>query len=90
MWWGVAHNALWVVGLAVGLAALSMANYQAGQEQVRLREKLSEPGFQLPIAIGAVLFCLGLCFSGRSWWEQAIWGLLAALFAALAVRIWRR
>ena len=90
MWWGLVHNALWVSGLAVGLAALSVASYQVRLEEVRLRQKLNEPGFQLAVATGALLFCLGLCLGGRSWWEQAIWGLLAVVFAALAVQIWRR
>jgi hypothetical protein len=90
MWWALVRNALWLAGLAVGLAALSMASYQARLEEVRLWKKLHEPGIQLPITIGAMLFCLGLCFGGRSWWEQAIWGLLATVFTALAIQIWRR
>jgi hypothetical protein len=76
-WWGLFHNALWVVGLAVGLAALSMANYQAKRQQVRLRQTLDEPDFQLAFRIGMTAFCLGLLFSSRTWWEQVIWGLLA-------------
>jgi hypothetical protein len=76
-WWGLFHNALWVVGLAVSLAALSMANYHAHREKVRLRQTLAEHGFQLTFRIGMTAFCLGLLFSSRTWWEQVIWGLLA-------------
>jgi hypothetical protein len=89
-WWGLFHNSLWVVGLAVGLAALSMASYEARVEEVRLRQKLNGPGFQLPLAVGMVLVCLGLLFSSGSWWEKVIWGTIAALFAGQAVRLWRR
>jgi hypothetical protein len=76
-WWGLFRNALWVVGLAVGLGALSIANYQAHRRKVRLRQTLAEPGFQLAFRIGMTAFCLGLLFSSRTWWEQVVWGLLA-------------
>ena len=49
-WWGLFHNSLWVVGLAVDLAALSMASYQAHREEATLRRKLREPGFQVPFS----------------------------------------
>lgn len=88
-WWGVFHNFLWVLGLAVVLAALSMAHHEAGVEQVRLRQKLNGLGFQLPFAIGMMLFCLGLLFSGRTWWEKVLWALLVALCAGQAIRLWR-
>jgi hypothetical protein len=88
-WWGLFHNSLWVLGLAACLASLSMASYEARVEQVRLHEKLGDSRFQLPVAVGAVLFCLGLLASGQAWWERAMWGLLAALCAVQALRVWR-
>lgn len=87
--WAVFHNLLWVMGLALSLAALSMAYYRSGVGHVRLRHRLTEPGFQLPFSIGMVLFCGGLLFSGHTSWEKIIWGLLAALFAVQSVRLWR-
>ncbi len=89
-WWGVAYNLLWILGLTGGLAALSMASYRARTQEVPLRQEVSAPGFQLPFNAAMVLFCLGLLFSGRSWWEMAIWGLLAALFAGQLLWLWRR
>jgi hypothetical protein len=83
-WWALGHNALWVVGLALGLAVLSVANYQAHREAVRLRDKLNQAGAQLALDAGLALFCLGLLFSGRAWWEYAAWGLLTVAFAAHA------
>ena len=83
-WWGVVCNALWIGGLAVGLAALSMADYQAQREKVRLWRKLDEPGLQLALDVGMMAFCLGLAFGSGVWWEWVIWGLLALLFAGRA------
>ena len=34
---------------------------------------------------GLALFCLGLLFCGRAWWEQVLWGLLTAVFVAQVV-----
>ena len=39
-WWALFHNALWIVGLAVGLGALSIANYEAQRAGKRLRQQL--------------------------------------------------
>ncbi|MGD2205709.1 MAG: hypothetical protein PVH17_02920, partial [Anaerolineae bacterium] len=89
-WWGLFHNSLWIVGLAGALAALSVASYQARVQQIRLRQKLNEPGFQVPFNACLSLFCLGLLFSGQSWWEKAIWALLAVLFAGQAIWLWRK
>jgi hypothetical protein len=87
--WGVFRNLLWIAGLAVGLAALSVAEYQAS-EKVRLRQKLAEPASQLLLSFAVTLACVGLFLSGRSWWERAIFGLLALFFGALTVRLRRR
>lgn len=83
---GLGRNALWVVGLAVGLAALSMASYQARVEGIPLGHQLNKSAFQLPVAIGLAMFCLGLLFSGHSWWEKGFWGCLTALFVGVAIQ----
>jgi hypothetical protein len=88
-WWGVFYNSLWVLGLAGGLAALSMASYRARVRGMRLGEVLKGAGFQLPFHVSMVSFCVGLLFAGRWWWEKALWGLLAFLFAGQAMRLWR-
>jgi hypothetical protein len=90
-WWGLAHNALWVVGLAVILSACSMASYQAQRAGVRLRQELSRLGFQVLFDAGMTLVCLGLLFSARTWWQQALWGLLALVYVGQVVWLkWRR
>jgi hypothetical protein len=86
-WWVLFHNFLWVVGLAVVLGAMSMANYEAQRATVRLWHKLRESGFQLWFSVGMALFCTGLALGAGAWWENVIWGLLALASAAKAARL---
>lgn len=81
----VAANALWVLGLALILAALSWANWVAARERIRFRSALGQPGIRRATDGGLVLFCAGLAATGRTWWEQALWGVLAVGLIALAI-----
>ena len=85
-WWGVFYNALWILGLAVALAALSMATFRATQAGERLRAGLAAPAFQVPLSAGLALFCLGMLLAGRSWWERLLWAALALLLAVILAR----
>jgi hypothetical protein len=89
-WWGLFSNALWIAGLAVALAAFSMAHYRARTGQVSLRQRLQGVGFQLPFCMGMILFGLGLLFSAQNWWERIAGGLVAAVFAVETIRLWKR
>ena len=88
-WWGLFHNAVWVLGLAVILAALGMASFRARTQGVRLRQVLGKSGFLLPFGAGMFLFCLGLMLSSHLWWQKALWGLLAVMFAGQVIWLWR-
>lgn len=89
-WPGLVGNALWICGVAVCLATLSMAHYQARAAQDRLGSKLNQPELQLVLAFGMSLFCLGLLISSGTWWQKGIWGFCAASLTVWAVRSWRR
>jgi F0F1-type ATP synthase membrane subunit c/vacuolar-type H+-ATPase subunit K len=89
-WSGLVGNALWICGLAVCLAALSMAYYETRAGQERLCSRLRRPELQLALAAGMSLFCLGLLLSSGTWWEKGIWGVCAILLTGWAVRAWRR
>ena len=89
-WFGLVGNALWVLGAAVCLAAMSMAHYLARAGQEPLGSRLRRPKLQLALAAGMSLFCLGLLLNSGTWWEKGIWGLCAALLVVWAVRAWRR
>jgi F0F1-type ATP synthase membrane subunit c/vacuolar-type H+-ATPase subunit K len=88
-WFGLLGNALWIVGLAACLATVSMAHYQARVGADRLWAGLRQPESQSALAIGAVLFCVGLLLCSGTWWERGIWGLCAAVLIVWAVRLAR-
>lgn len=88
-WWGLFTNTLWVVGLAVVLAAFSMAYYRARTGRVPLRQRLQRASFQFPFCMGMILFGLGLSFSGQTLWEKIAGALVAAAFAVQAIRLWK-
>jgi hypothetical protein len=86
--WEVIANSLWILGLAVLLAVLSWARWVAHTEQSRLRAVLKQPSIQTALDLGLFLFCAGLAATGRTWWERALWGLLAAAWVVQAWLAW--
>lgn len=79
-WPGVARNALWIVGLSIGLAALSYASWWAKEHGLRMREALGRPFFTVPFAVGMAAFSISLAWSAVRWWERGLWIMLAAAF----------
>jgi hypothetical protein len=82
-WFGVFHNALWIVGLASVLAALSYADWRRrlAIPPKPLRRALAEPGFQAAASLGLALFCAGLALGSTQAWEIAAWTVLGLVFA---------
>ena len=83
-WYNLAANALWIIGLAIALAVLSHASWQASQRHEKLRQQLAQPGYQIFLDLAAVLFCLGMAGTSRRIWEIILWAVLAVLFIAQA------
>ena len=81
-WFGLFHNALWVLGLAVLLASLSYADWRRrlAQPPVSLRAALGIPRFQAAAGAGLALFCAGIALGGSVWWQTLIWAVLALVF----------
>jgi hypothetical protein len=85
-WWSLAASALWILGLALGLAAASLAYWKrASQTAAGLPSRTSR---YLHIAFdgGGVLFSFGLAASSSEAWESLIWRLLGIL---LTIQLWR-
>jgi hypothetical protein len=78
--WGVLANVLWIVGLAVVLAAFSLVRYRALREGRRLRLALGQRAFRLALAAGMLLFSLGLLATDGRLWARLLWGALAGLW----------
>ena len=89
-WWGIFVNLVWIAGLAICLAALSMSSYHARIAQVRIRHLLGDPAALRSLSVGMMLFCLGLLLSTPSLWQRVVFGLLSVLFAVQAALYWRQ
>jgi hypothetical protein len=79
-WFYVSWNALWILGLSLELAVLSVAYYQSGERRQKLGEALGGRGYQLCLDLGMVLFCLGLGALTKVDWQRLVWGLLCVGF----------
>lgn len=83
-WNSLGFNGMWLLGVAVIVAGLSISSYEASRRGERLRERLAAPGPQLWLSVGLALFSLGVALIGPRWWERALWGLLAAAWVVQA------
>jgi hypothetical protein len=84
-WFNLAANALWILALAILLAILSYASWQASLQHEKLRAQLTRPGYGIYFDLAAVLFCLGMAGTSHQPWEIGLWGVLGVLFIANAV-----
>ena len=81
----MAVGAALIVGLAIELSVLGFVDYHAKERGERRRDLLRQPGYQIWVNFGLVLFCLGVLGSSRAWWESVIWVLLAVAFGYYAI-----
>ncbi len=88
-WLELAGAALWVLGLALCLAVLSMARYQANVDAESVFRRMQHPGLRAALASGSSLFCVGLLLVSDPWWQRGSWALAAAVSVVWAVRSWR-
>lgn len=81
-WTNLGFNALWIVGLAIILAAVSYHAWLAGEASQRLRDALSLPSWKVPVSAGALLACVGfgLGLAERPW-ERVVWTVLSLVCA---------
>ncbi len=82
--WGVLGNSLWILGLAILLAALSWAYWAASTTNVRFRVILTRRSAQQVLALGLVLLCAGLAATSKPRWQQALWLLLTLAWVVRA------
>ena len=84
--WGVVSTGLWVTGLALVLAVLGRAHWDAANERERLGAVLARRDVRRALLAGATLASVGLACASRTWWERVVW-ILAAVWSGLT--IWR-
>jgi hypothetical protein len=80
-WVSLVFNELWILGLAIILAALSHAHWLAHTRRERLRTLLDARDFQLWLLVGLMLISLGAALLGPRWWEHVLWGMFCAVIA---------
>jgi hypothetical protein len=88
-WFGLLANGLWILGLAVLLAAVS---YHAWEAEVRgrpLREQLGGDQFGWVAWLSLVLVGLGLALTSDRVWEMVIWGVFVLAAGYYGVKSWR-
>jgi hypothetical protein len=89
-WANLAANALWILGCAVALAALSYASWQASLSKDRMGAHLSRPSFQAALCFAGMLFSLGMAFTAQAGYAVAVWAILAILLLTIMIWTWRR
>jgi hypothetical protein len=90
-WLNLAANALWICALALALAVLSFASWEAKVGGERLRAVLSRPRWEFTLNLAGALFCLGLAATSDKIWERALWLVLAGLYLfQIWFNFWKR
>ena len=84
-WYNLAANALWILALALALATLSFARWQAGTEGVKLKAVLNRAAWGNSLNLAGTIFCAGLALTTDVWWEQLLWAVLGVLFVLQVV-----
>ena len=85
-WYALGFGALWIFGLGLEVAALSLANYLANQQKRGFWHALELPACRIMIDLGLVFFCLGRTGSASVTWERIVWAVLGLIFL---LRTWQ-
>ncbi len=88
-WSEAGFGALWIFGLALNLAALSLADYERVRSRRRFRVVWAARPFQVASNFGLTCFCLGWSGIAGADWERAVWSALGVGFAFFTARAWR-
>lgn len=80
-WYNLFANALWILALALALAALGCARWVASLEGEKLKTVLKRAVWQNALNLAGMIFCAGLALTTQVWWEQLLWAVLGVSFA---------
>lgn len=92
-WLGLLANSIWILALALALAAISIVYWKSQHSGEKMREFLRFPEFAFPLRLAVTVFCIGMVASSSSWWKIILWGIFAVLFGWQSVEIfkdWRK
>ena len=72
-WYNLAANGLWIAALALILATISGARWDANRRQVKLRAVLRAPAWQSALAAAGILLSGGLAATADKTWVSILW-----------------
>ena len=84
-WFNLVGNALWIIGLALALATVSYASWEAWLYRENLAARLTVPK-QSILYLAGVLFCSGLGATSSTTWEVVLWVLMGVILVIQLVR----
>lgn len=89
-WVALGFNALWMLGLAILLAAFSYHRWLAHEYGRALRDVLSQRSWKLTFTSAMLLVCGGVAGGiVERWWERMIWTALGAAYGYKLVIVLR-
>jgi hypothetical protein len=88
-WFGVASAALWIFGLAILLAVVSIAYGLGAGGDASVRQILGQPSCRVAMASGLALFALGMFLSVDTGWEKVGWATAALLIIWEGIEAWQ-
>ena len=89
-WWWLLPNILWVLGLALLLAAGGYYSYRVSQRGAHGLSGATRLRLGPALRWGLALFCLGLFAMSGSWWERMLWGVLTLVILLKPAAIFGR
>ena len=78
-WLNLLFNSIWIFAMALALAVISIAYYQARVSGPKLSQLLNSARYGLPLNIAGAILCLGMGLTSDRWWEIMLWVVLLVL-----------
>jgi hypothetical protein len=85
-WFNVLTNFLWITALAIVLAVISFAHWDAKQKGIKFMEIFDSVSYRRRITTAGFLFCLGLGFVSSSW-ERVVWLTISFLYLVRHIKL---
>jgi len=86
-WGRIISNFVWILGMAVILAALSYHEFLAHIQQAKRVEVFKRDSFKKPSLLGIILIAAGISASAHKLWLTIVFGIVALLFIILTIKI---
>ena len=79
-WIRLTANALWILAIALSLAAISRASWQASRHRTRFVSQLKQRGYRLSLNAAGIAFSLGLAGACANHLLALFWMTMATVF----------